>query len=172
MTTSKSRQQRWAWLIATTCGLGEIVPAPGTLAGSFPAAVIWIIVAWLTPGLWVLLAATLSLSVVATVMGMWAARIESQRRGAIDPGPVVIDEVAGQWITYFVALPMTGVLDGVQLLLFVAAGFFLFRAADVIKPWPICLLERLPGALGIMSDDIAAGVLAGAVLGVGWLLAF
>ena len=75
-----------------------------------------------------------------------------------DPGLVVVDEVVGQWIT-FVSLPFT---PWVAL-----AGFVLFRAMDVIKPWPARALERLPGGLGIMADDVAAGIYAQLILRVG-----
>ena len=172
MRTFPTRRERWAWLVATTCGLGEVVPAPGTLAGSLPAAVGWAVVAWAMPESIALVTATLCLSILATCVGLWAAGIESRRRGAVDPGPVVIDEVAGQWITYLVAIPITGIVDSHHLVAFIAAGFFLFRVADVVKPWPIRRLERLPGAIGIMTDDIAAGLLAGVVLGVGWIWFF
>jgi phosphatidylglycerophosphatase A len=170
--TSCHGRQRVAWLVSTTFGLGEVVPAPGTLAGSLPAAVCWAVLAWLAPELTTLVIATLCLSVLATCAGLWAAGVESKRRGVIDPGPVVIDEVAGQWITFLIALLITGIVDGLGLVVFIAAGFFLFRVADVVKPWPICRLEKLPGAIGIVADDVAAGVLAGVVLGTGWILAF
>ena len=72
-----------------------------------------------------------------------------------DPRRAVWDEVAGMWLTCLF-LPKT--------LPWLAAAFLLFRALDVIKPWPISQYERLPGGYGIMADDVAAGVLGAAVL--------
>ena len=73
-----------------------------------------------------------------------------------DPQAVVIDEVAGQWLT-LAAVP-AGLGSYV-------AGLALFRAADILKPWPARLAERrLPGGLGVMADDIVAAVYAGIVL--------
>ena len=71
---------------------------------------------------------------------------------------MVVDEVAGQWIT-LVGLPFTPAV--------VAAGFVLFRVMDVVKPWPARDLERLHGGWGIMADDVAAGVLAHLALRAG-----
>ena len=71
---------------------------------------------------------------------------------------MVVDEVAGQWIT-LVALPFTPVTA--------LAGFVLFRVMDIVKPWPARDLERLPGGLGIMADDVAAGIYAHLLLRVG-----
>jgi phosphatidylglycerophosphatase A len=155
---------RLAFLLATVAGLGDRLPAPGTLAGSLPAAALWwSLVALVRPAALRLSGTTVGL-VVAIVAGIWAAGEEAQRRGVSDPGPVVVDEVAGQWLTYLVALPFLH-LDGLRgQAMVVGAGFFLFRCFDVLKPWPASALERLPGGLGIMADDLAAGVMAGALL--------
>jgi phosphatidylglycerophosphatase A len=80
-----------------------------------------------------------------------------------DPGAVVIDEVAGQWLTLTVAP-----LEPLAYLL----GFVLFRIADVLKPWPASWLDRrVGGAFGVMIDDVAAAIYAGAVLAIAvhWL---
>jgi phosphatidylglycerophosphatase A len=76
--------------------------------------------------------------------------------GAHDPKPVVLDEVAGMWLTF-----MLGNAGGWGYL---AAGFALFRALDGLKPWPIRYLERLPGGVGIIADDLGAGLVAGLVV--------
>ena len=68
--------------------------------------------------------------------------------GLKDPGIVVVDEVVGQWVT-LTALPFTP--------LTAAVGFLLFRAMDIVKPWPARDLERVPRGWGIMADDVAAG---------------
>lgn len=157
---------RRAFHIATTFGLGETLPAPGTTAGSLPAALIWLAAAWWmssSPWLTVL---TIALATLATIAGFWATELEVVRRDNSDPGPVVVDEVAGQWLTYATALPLWAGSTPVQVALFAGIGFVLFRIFDILKPWPIGRLERLPGALGVMADDLAAGVAAGLILAV------
>jgi len=164
-----ARSARW---IATTFGLGEILPAPGTTAGSLPAAAVWAALAATLSTPSQLLAATSVLTLAAVIVGVWAAGTEASRRGAEDPGPVVIDEVAGQWLCYLTALPFIHFSGGYALLLVTAGGFFLFRLFDVWKPWPISRLEQLPGGVGIVADDLAAGALAGVLLATGWRLFF
>lgn len=159
---------RVARLIATVGGLGDRLPAPGTTAGSLPAALLWSVLALLLRGPWQLAAVTAALTLSATVVGVWAAGVEETRRGGSDPGPVVIDEVAGQWLCFLVALPLA-IPGGVrEVALFAAAGFLLFRVFDVAKPWPVRPLERLPGGIGIVADDLAAGAIAGILVALGW----
>jgi phosphatidylglycerophosphatase A len=86
--------------------------------------------------------------------------LQQGRRLVEDPGPVVLDEVAGPWVA--LALLVT-VRPGAPAPGALAASFLLFRAFDVVKPWPIRRLERLPGGWGIVADDLAAGLAAGAV---------
>ena len=161
---------RAARLIATVGGLGDRLPAPGTTAGSLPATLLWSVLALVVSGPWQLAAVTALLTVAAIAVGVWAAGVEETRRGSGDPGPVVIDEVAGQWLCFLVALPLAA-LGGVRdVALFAGCGFLLFRAFDIVKPWPVRPLERLPGGIGIVADDLAAGALAGMFLALGWRL--
>ena len=82
--------------------------------------------------------------------------------GGVDPGPVVIDEVMGMLITFFlIPVSWMGML----------AGFLLFRVFDVIKPYPAQNLERLPGGLGMMADDAMAAVYANLLLHAAYILA-
>ena len=85
-------------------------------------------------------------------LGWWSTVGYIAADGRGDPGMVVVDEVAGIWLTLaFVSLNFEGYL----------AAFFLFRFFDMLKPWPIRTIERsVPGALGVMVDDIAAAVVA------------
>jgi phosphatidylglycerophosphatase A len=76
-----------------------------------------------------------------------------------DPGPVVLDEVAGQWLALLVLVAA----GHTPALAEVLAAFLLFRAFDVLKPWPIRALESLPGGWGIVADDLAAGLAAGVI---------
>ena len=107
--------------------------------------------------------ALLAASVLVTVIGIWASNGYMALSGSHDPGQIVIDEVAGQWITY---LPL-GVLatsDQLSWQLYLY-GLFLFRVFDVIKPWPICWFDaRVHGGLGVMIDDVIAGIIAAGVL--------
>ena len=87
--------------------------------------------------------------------GVWAATTAERYFGGIDPGHVVIDEVVGMLITLaFVPVGWSAA----------AAGFVLFRIFDVIKPYPAGRFERLHGGLGVMADDVMAGVYANLAL--------
>jgi len=156
---------RW---LATSGGLGDHLPAPGTTAGSLPAAIVWWALAATLGPSWILLTVTAALSLAAVVAGLWASDTEAARRRTEDPGPIVIDEVAGQWLTYLVALPFVGVAGGFNLVVFTGAGFLLFRIFDIAKPWPVHRFEAIPGGAGIMADDLAAAIYSGAILAVGW----
>jgi phosphatidylglycerophosphatase A len=99
--------------------------------------------------------AQLAAVAVIAVVGIRAASVAARHFGRDDPSHVVIDEVAGQ----ILALALTGAtVSGC------AMGFLLFRAFDVIKPWPCGPLERLHGGLGIMADDLMAGLYANVAL--------
>jgi phosphatidylglycerophosphatase A len=147
-----------AKLVATGLGSGYSPVAPGT-AGSLVGLLLFLPLA--SRGWEIQLAAVVAL----TILGVLAGSHLAASLGLKDPGLVVVDEVAGQWIT-FLALPMTPVVA--------VAGFLLFRAMDILKPWPARALERLPGGVGIMADDVAAGIYANLLLRVGlavWPLA-
>jgi phosphatidylglycerophosphatase A len=94
---------------------------------------------------------TLGAALCAVVAGIPAATIVERESERPDPGHVVIDEVAGQWIALlFSRVNLSHLL----------AGFLLFRLFDIVKPWPARRLEHLPGGWGIVLDDVAAGVYA------------
>jgi phosphatidylglycerophosphatase A len=116
--------------------------------------VLWVVAAHVWGGVG-LAVGTAVAACLATAVGIPAATIVARESGREDPGFVVVDEVAGQWIALIGVRP-----DWAHALLALA----LFRLFDIWKPWPVRLLERLPGGWGIMLDDVAAGVLA---LGVG-----
>lgn len=158
--------ERLAWLVATTGGLGDRLPAPGTTAGSLPATLVWVVIALTLPGSTACAVVTALAAVAATGAGLWAAGVESSRRKLADPGPVVVDEVAGQLLCFAVARPWLPTLSLGELTFAAVLGFLAFRALDVVKPWPINRLERLPGAVGIMADDLAAGAVAGVAVAV------
>jgi phosphatidylglycerophosphatase A len=95
-------------------------------------------------------------ALAVTAVGVWCASVVERELGQEDPQIVVIDEVAGLLVTMLpVAWPTWRA---------VVAGFVLFRALDMLKPWPIRRFEDLPSGWGIMFDDIAAGAVGALVM--------
>lgn len=139
-----------AFVISTWFGAGLLPTAPGTWGSAAALPFAWIIL-WLGGPLTLLVAAVLAFGI-----GIWAAERYSRHAGVKDASPIVIDEVAGQWLTLAPAP-----LDPVAFL----AGFLLFRLADIVKPWPANWADRsLDGGLGVMLDDMFAGLYAGLAL--------
>jgi phosphatidylglycerophosphatase A len=136
---------RVALVIATALGAGYSPIASGT-AGSAVA----LLILWLVPfsrvGLVVFF-------VVVTVAGTWAAHVAEAAVGSKDPGVIVIDEVAGMTLSVL-ALPLPLTVP----VLFV--GFVMFRIFDVVKPFPAGRSQALRGGVGVMIDDIIAGLYA------------
>jgi phosphatidylglycerophosphatase A len=157
-----------ARIIATFGGLGARLPAPGTTVGSLPPALLWFGFCAALPATAIRIAVTAVGLVVLAVVGIWSAEVEARRLATNDPREIVIDEAAGQWLTYLVALPFVPVLAITKLAIFATAGFFLFRFFDVIKVWPISACEKFEGGVGIVADDLAAGYFAAACLAIGW----
>jgi len=147
---------RAAMWLATVGGLGDRLPAPGTTVGSLVGAGLFLVAATAAPAHLAGLA-LLGLAVLAP-LSVWACGAEAARRGVPDPGPVVLDEVAGQWLAL---ATLAWLRPGPVTIPALAISFLLFRAFDVVKPWPIRALERLPGGWGIVADDLAAGLAAG-----------
>jgi phosphatidylglycerophosphatase A len=105
--------------------------------------------------------AVLVMAGAVAAIGVWAAGVVAERTGLGDPQIVVIDEVAGVLIA-LAAAPESW--RGV------AAAVVVFRVLDQLKPWPVSAAERLPGGLGIVADDVCAGLLgATAVLSLRWI---
>ena len=140
---------RVAYVLGTWFGCGFFPKAPGT-AGTLGAIPLYLLLR--AHGPWVVL----SVALVLTVVGIWAADIVAKHSGLKDPQLVVIDEVAGVLCTLAAApLTWTGLIVGVVL----------FRVFDQWKPWPARAAERrLPGGYGIVLDDIAAGAWGAVVL--------
>ena len=141
----------WAWAVGTFFGAGLLKPGPGTY-GSIFAVLLWYAAAHiLHPAPVALASGTAIAAALATLIGIPAATIVAHESGREDPGHVVIDEVAGQLITLVLCPP-----DRAHAIL----ALVLFRLFDILKPWPIRLLEGLPEGTGIMLDDVAAGLFA------------
>jgi phosphatidylglycerophosphatase A len=150
---SRTPAPLWASLVATVFGLGNLRPGPGSW-GSLAAALVWLLLSRIIAGK--LQPAVLACFIVIVVVaGIPAATVLARSSGVKDPQKVVIDEVAGQWITLLFA-PVSW-----KTLL---AGFILFRGFDILKPPPVRQLERLPEGTGIVADDVAAGIYALAVM--------
>lgn len=143
----------WATLVATFFGAGQIKPGPGTW-GSLATVLVWILVSHWLPGPWVV-PVNIALAALAVAVGIPAATRVARSSGLKDPQFVVIDETAGQLIT-LIGAPLAWKSF--------FAGFILFRAFDIVKPFPIRRLEHLPEGIGIVVDDVAAGLYALAVM--------
>ena len=144
----KERRSLSIW-IATGLGAGYFPVAPGTAGSALGLA---LVIAFRQTALdrLSLAAALLAVTVFLFAVGVWAAGKAEKVFGRVDPGQVVIDEVAGQVLT-FLAAPRIGWLG-------LIAGFILFRAFDIVKPFPARQAERFPGGWGIMLDDLVAGL--------------
>ncbi len=138
-------------LISTAFGIGLAPVAPGTWGSVAALPVAWLIHAHLGP------VALAGAALLVLVVGSWAAGATMRRTRTDDPSAIVIDEVAGQWLS-LAAVPLD--------LIWYAAGFALFRLFDITKPWPASWADRaVKGGFGVMLDDvIAAGYAAGVLL--------
>ena len=144
----KERRSLSIW-IATGLGSGYFPVAPGT-AGS--AVGLALVIAFRQTSLKPL-GLAVSLATFAGLLfavGVWSAGKAEKLFGLVDPPQVVIDEVAGQIIT-FIATPRASRIG-------LIAGFILFRAFDIVKPFPARRAERFLGGWGIMLDDVVAGL--------------
>ena len=139
-------------IIATTGGAGYAPVAPGTAGAILASAVAFFMQSYFSYEKFNIL--LLIFIAVFTFLGIVAAN-KLQNEWGKDPGKIVVDELVGQWIT-FLFIPF-----GWKYILI---GLVLFRFFDILKPLFIKKLESLPGGLGVMADDILAGVYANIVL--------
>ena len=160
MSTPLAADQRRALLshpagwIATALGAGLTPIAPGT-AGSLVALLPWWFLLRGLPLSWYL-----AVLVAGFLLGVWVCAVCDRRLGVHDQGALVWDEVIGMWATLFAAPAAWW---------WMLVGFALFRLFDIWKPPPVRQLEALPGGIGIIADDVMAGVYAALVLfGAGW----
>ena len=137
-------------------GVGYAPIAPGTAASALTAVMLWLLS-------WSPLALT-GLLLVVLIVGTWSAGEAERALGTKDPGAIVVDEVAGMTISVL-TLPLTPHV--------LVTGFVLFRIFDVVKPFPAGASQRLGGGVGVMIDDVIAGIYAMALLllarRLGWL---
>jgi phosphatidylglycerophosphatase A len=151
-------------LIASCFGLGWLPIAPGTW-GSLPPAVVFAAMVCLgVPGAWTTVAMA-ALAIAACVACVLCTPVVVVLAGKNDPGEVVVDEVAGQALVYLVIpLVLPAGLSTARSCLVAVLGFLLFRAFDIVKPWPARKVESLPRGWGVLADDLLAGVFAAVVL--------
>lgn len=147
---------RW---ISSGFGSGYARVAPGTV-GSFVALLFLALLWWFEVVVTTLDGAVLA--GVTLVVGYLATQVTTRDISDPDPGWIVIDE----WAGLFLALIGTSLSSPLMVL----AAFGLFRLFDVVKPGPVGWAERLPGAVGIMADDVVAGMLAGLSVQAVWYL--
>ena len=147
-------------IIASGFGSGFSPFAPGT-AGALVAVIIWTVLFYVIP-FNILLVVTSLLIVLFTAAGIWSAdKLESE--WGKDPSKVVVDEMVGVWIA-LLAVPVGNVW-------YILFAFLLFRFFDIFKPLGIRKMEQLEGGIGVMADDILAGIYSFLLLmGVGWLI--
>lgn len=178
-TPAAGRKPRFAFFVATACGLGYLPKAPGTwgsllgvliyaaiqryyshltaaamarAAAEHPDSTVYVVFHPAGPVLWNAYV-VLPLALLIAVIGVWTSNRVARFSGNKDPQFAVIDEVSGQLFTYLFAVAAG---NWKYLLL----GFILFRVFDIWKPFPARQAESLPGGWGIMADDWAAAVYA------------
>jgi phosphatidylglycerophosphatase A len=160
-------------LALATCGVGLIPLAPGTWGSAVGVGLYLLLGRAAEKGFDYAVVRGLDLSVqtfplvlhtvmlaaivVVSVVGTWAATRAEKLLGKKDPGAVVVDEVAGQLIAFLFVPWLAGRWA-------VVAGFLAFRLFDIWKPYPVRRLEGLGGGLGIMADDVLAGLYAAALM--------
>jgi phosphatidylglycerophosphatase A len=146
---------RVAVAIATCFGCGYFPWGPGTV-GSLAALIIAVLLhAYAGANRPALLIATLLLLAPA----IWASTRTARLLDRKDPSIVVIDEVLGQWVTLLGATALRWKSF--------CAAFLLFRLFDIWKPWPVRNFEKLPEGIGIVADDLAAGIYGALILYIG-----
>ena len=145
-----------ARMIGTVLGVGYIRPAPGTW-GSL-VALPWAWLLHVLGGFPLLLLGVIA----AFIKGWWATSVMTRDSADHDPSEIVVDELAGQWIAL---LPISWAAWSMGLNILVMwpgwiAAFILFRLFDILKPGPVGWADRRGDALGVMLDDVIAGVFA------------
>ncbi len=149
-------------LIATFFYVGHLRPAPGTWGSLAALPVAWGLLVLGGP---VLLAVGIAASIT---LGWWATILETKGKDDKDPSEIVIDEVAGQWIA-LLPVAIGAAHSGAPALAIWPgwiAAFVLFRLFDIWKPGLVGWADRRGGAMGVMLDDVIAGVMAAVCVGI------
>ena len=131
-------------LIATCFKVGYLPLAPGTWGSIFAILVWWIFLKDLDPLIFGIII------ILFFFIGIIVSNVIIDQNDNNDPSYIIIDELVGQWLALWI-LP-----DGY---FYIIIAFILFRFFDIIKPWPIRFMEQLPKGLGVMCDDLTAGLI-------------
>ncbi|MEY4966657.1 MAG: hypothetical protein RL274_2240 [Pseudomonadota bacterium] len=152
---------RASTVVASVFGIGYFQVAPGTVmsAVAVPLAILIAIHGGGGVGL-------LAASIAVFAIGVLACADHVRSTGRQDPSECVIDELAGQWLACaFAVLPFGGLRSDTISLPAFALAFGLFRLFDIWKPWPVSWADtNLKGGIGVMTDDMIAGLMAGALV--------
>ncbi len=130
--------------IATCFKVGYLPFAPGTWGSVFAILLWWVLLKDLNTYIFG------AIIIIFLLIGIVVSNIIIDQSGDHDPSHIIIDELVGQWLALFL------IPDG---FFNIAISFILFRFFDIIKPWPIRLIEKFPKGLGVMSDDLTAGLI-------------
>ena len=130
--------------IATCFKVGYLPLAPGTWGSIFAILLWWAFLKNLNIYIFGILI------IFSFLIGIIASNIVINQRGDADPSYIIIDELVGQWLA-LLFIP--------QGYFYIVFSFISFRFFDIVKPWPISLIEKLPKGLGVMSDDFIAGLI-------------
>lgn len=131
-----SKYPYYVW-IASLFGLGFI---PSGMPGTVSSAAACVVSVFVDVPMWAIIAVTL--------IGVYVTGMSEKFFNKKDPSFLNIDELPGMWLSIYL-LPKG----------FIIPGFFMFRLVDILKPWPISAMEKLPGGWGIMADDVMGGIL-------------
>jgi phosphatidylglycerophosphatase A len=146
----KTAWEKVAFVLATGGGIGLIPKAPGTFGS------LWgIVLAWALQAMELSTPLYLGAIVLLLAIGIPICETANRFFTSKDPGSIVYDEYSAMTLIFFAV--KFNVVSAI-------AGFLLFRLFDIWKPWPIRRLERLPGGVGVMADDIGAALMAAAAL--------
>ncbi len=151
---------RASTIVASVFGIGFFDVAPGTIMSAVATPLALLIA--VRAGAMSIVGASL----IAFTIGVYACADHMRQTGRQDPPECVIDELAGQWLACaFAALSFGGLLPAgpISIPAF-ALAFLLFRLFDIWKPWPVSAAEKLEGGVGVMLDDMVAGLMAGVLI--------
>ena len=145
-------KKKWAYLIATGFGSGLAPKAPGTFGSLFASILCY----FLQTPLYLSI-----LCILASILGIHATSVVTRTKQNKDPGFIVIDEIAGQSLTFLILSVYTGTFISI---LNIFLGFLLFRFFDISKIWPANFFDKKHTPVSVMLDDLVAGCYAGIIL--------
>jgi len=147
--TTSSHFGKFVTLLSTGFGVGYSPYAPGTAGSVLGIGCFFLTKDWSYP-------VQTGLFVFFVLLGIGVSEKAEKASRQIDPDFIIIDEIAGMWVTFLFLWQFTWPV--------ILVGFLLFRLLDIVKFFPINLFESFHGGLGIMLDDVAAGMLVNILL--------